>query len=508
MAKVIGIDLGTTMSAMAYIDDMGRPAIIPNAEGHNLTPSVIMIRGDERVVGRTAKNAAVARPKNVIQFIKRKMSEPDYVFTDENGQEHRPEELSALILKKLKQDAEKRLGEEVKQAVITVPAYFADLERQRTKQAGEIAGFEVLDIINEPTAAAIAYGIEKAQDGINIFVYDLGGGTFDATLMQVGTGELRVLATDGNKLLGGYDFDEEICQFFAEQFRQKHDLDPLENLQIYQKFLTEAETAKVNLSADVETYVNLTAEGKVHDFTLKREQFENLIEHHINQTLFLSKRVLSDAHLDWEQVNKVLLVGGSTRIPLVQNKVKDLTKKEPETGFNPDEVVALGAAIYAAGLAGETVRKPGGKAIAPVKVRNVTAHSLGIITKNAETDKDINSKLIFKNTEIPAKGEGNFTTIKDNQTEVEIQIIQGEDENPENCDKVGDAGLLTGIPPQPKGVPQIEVSLSYDESGFVYLYARELESGKKITAKIKNHALLSREEVKRASEKVAALQVT
>ncbi len=508
MAKVIGIDLGTTMSAMAYIDEVGRPAIVRNAEGQNLTPSAIEIRGNERVVGRKAKNAAVARPKNVVQFIKRQMSNPDYVFTDESGEKHRPEELSALILKKLKQDAYKALGEEVKQAVITVPAYFGDLERQRTKQAGEIAGFEVLDIINEPTAAAIAYGIKQAQDGMTILVYDLGGGTFDVTLMQVNASELRVLTSDGNKLLGGYDFDEAICKFFAEQFRKKHHLNPLENLQTYQKFLNEAEIAKINLSADVETDVNLTADGKVLDIKLTREEFEHEIVHFIDQTQFLTERVLSDAGLNWGQVDKVLLVGGSTRIPLVQNRVKQLTGKEPELGINPDEVVALGAAVYAASLGGVPVRGAGGKAIATVKVRNVTAHSIGIIAKDVETDEDINSKLILKNKEIPAEGEGFFTTVEDNQTEVKIQIIQGEDDNPQYCTNVGDAGLLKGIPAKPKGVPRIKVWLSYDKSGIVHLRAKELESGSELVADIENHALLSGNEMKKVTKKVEELRVT
>ena len=507
MAKVIGIDLGTTISAMAYVNEMGRPAIIPNAEGHNITPSAVMIRENKRIVGRKAKNSAIARPDNVFQFIKRRMSDPDYVFTDESGNQHRPEELSGTILKKLKQDAQKALGEEVTKAVITVPAYFGDLERQRTKQAGEIAGFEVLDIINEPTAAAIAYGLKQAQESMTILVYDLGGGTFDVTVMQVSAGELKVLASDGNKFLGGYDFDEAICNFFAERFQSEHNVDPLETLQTYQDFLSRAETAKIDLSTDVEASVMLTAAGKVLDIELTQENFEKLISHRINQTQKLTEDVLSQASLDWGKVDKVLLVGGSTRIPLVQKMVKELTNKEPEIGFNPDEVVALGAAVYAASLGNVPVRGAGGKEIAVVKVRNVTAHSLGIIAKN-KYGKDFNSKLIKKNTEIPAEGEDNYTTVEDNQTTVQIQIIQGEDENPDYCDKVGDAGLLTGIPPKPKGVPQIKVWLSYDRSGIVHLRAQELESGVELKTEIENKALLSREEVKKAAEKVAALQVT
>lgn len=507
MAKVIGIDLGTTMSAMAYVNDVGKPEIIPNSEGERLTPSAVRIRGGERIVGRKAKNSAVADPENVFRFIKRYMSDPKHVFKDEKGQQHRPEDFSALILKKLKQDAEKALGEEVKQAVITVPAYFQDLARQRTKQAGEIAGFEVLDIINEPTAAAIAYGLKQTQENLTILVYDLGGGTFDVTLMRVeGLGELTVLSSDGDPLLGGKDFDEAICSFFAEQFQAKHQVNPLESRQTYQDFLLKAESAKIDLSGDVEAQVNLTAEGKMLNLDLTLKHLEELISPWILKTQGLTEDVLSDAKLDWGKVDKVLLVGGSTRIPLSQKMLKELTGKEPEIGINPDEVVALGAAVYAAGLREIPVRGAGGKAIATLKIRNVTAHSLGIITTNDQR-KEINSKLILKNTQIPAEGDDIFTTVEDNQTEVRIQIIQGEDENPEYCTKVGDAAVLKGIPPQPKGKPEIKVWLSYDQSGIVHLRAEDLGSGSKLSTEIENKALLSGEELKKATAELAALRV-
>lgn len=467
-----------------------------------------MIRGEDRVVGRKAKNSAVANPKNVVQFIKRRMSEPDYVFKDESGKIHRPEEISALILKKLKQDAEEALGEAVTKAVITVPAYFGDLERQRTKQAGEIAGFEVLDIINEPTAAAIAYGSKQAQENITILVYDLGGGTFDVTVMQVvGGGELKVLLTEGNAFLGGKDLDEAICRCFAEKFEETHQINPLNNLKTYQEFLKTAEEVKIDLSADIQTEVNLTAEGKPLDIKLTRDQVEKLIAPYIDKTQDLTEKVLENVAQKRVKIDQVLLVGGSTRIPLVQKVVKSLTGKESKKGINPDEVVAIGAAIYAAGLDGITMRDAGGKALPALKVRNVTAHSLGIVTKN-DALEDINSKLIQKNSEIPAEGEGIFTTIKDNQTEVEIQIIQGEDENPEYCTKVGDAGVLQGIPPKPKGIPKIQVRLGYDKSGMVHLYAKELESGAELVATIENHALLSEEEMKKVTAKVEGLRVT
>jgi molecular chaperone DnaK len=348
MGKAIGIDLGTTVSAMAIVDaNLGRPVMIPNLEGTPLTPSAVMIRGEERVVGLRAKRSAVARPDNVFQFIKRRMCDPDFVFTDADEQTHRPEELSALILKKLKQDAERALGTEVTEAVITVPAYFADLERNRTRQAGVIAGFDVLDIINEPTAAAIAYGVGKGEPNKTILVFDLGGGTFDVTIMKVvGRDELQVLTSGGDRFLGGADFDRELSNYFVQKFEATHgvDLKKSGNSQIDQEFLEKAEQAKIDLSADTEVYVTLSAVGKVLDLTLTRDEFEGIIRHHLDLTRDLTKEALKAAGLDWRDIDKVLLVGGSTRIPMVRAMMQELTKQMPEVGINPDEVVALGAA--------------------------------------------------------------------------------------------------------------------------------------------------------------------
>lgn len=507
MRKPIGIDLGTTMSAMAIVDDLGQPQIIPNNKGKTLTPSAILIRGDERVIGEMAKRSAVARPENVVMFIKRSMDKPDYVFMDENGKKHRPEELSGLILRKLKQDAEAALGTEVNQAVITVPAYFGDLERNRTRLAGEIAGLEVIDIINEPTAAAIAYGISSGQKNSTILVYDLGGGTFDVTIMKVEDGNLRELTSNGHRHLGGTDFDDALAQFFAEKFKAKHRLNPLDDLKFYQDFRDRAEQAKIDLSDADETYVNLSAGGKFLDLELQRSEFENLISHYVDQTQFLTEEALKDAGLVWNQVDKVLLVGGSTRIPLVRRMVRGLTGREPEMGINPDEVVAVGAAVYAANERGVVVRDRTGKALPAVQFSNVTAHSLGIITTDPDTMQKYNSKVILKDTSIPAEGTDTFSTIENNQTAVRLQIVQGEDEDPEACDMVGDAAVLTGIPPRPRGVPQIEVTLSYDGSGIVHLHAREMESGKELHARIEYTALMSQAEVQQAAAKVEALKL-
>jgi molecular chaperone DnaK len=512
MGTAIGIDLGTTMSAMAIVDpNLGRPVMIHNHEGQTLTPSAVLVRGEERVVGDSAKRAAIARPDNVFQFIKRAMCEPDFVFTDADEKTHRPEELSALILKKLKQDAEHALGTEVTDAVITVPAYFADLERNRTKQAGAVAGFNVLDIINEPTAAALAYGIGKGEPDKTILVYDLGGGTFDVTIMKmIGRDELQVLTSGGHKSLGGADFDKDLSNHFVQKFEAAHSVDFKKsgNLRIDREFREKAEKAKIDLSSNTEVDVSLSALGKVLDLTLKRAEFEDIIRSHIDLTRDLTKDALKVAGLDWRDIDKVLLVGGSTRIPMVRGMVQELTGKRPEMGFNPDEVVALGAAIYTANLRGEKVRDDRGRTLEPVRVRNVTAHSLGIIVRDEAGEKEMNSIIIKKDTELPAENtERDYRTIEDNQTNVRLQVIQGEDEDPEHCTKVGEA-VLREIPAQPKGVARIDVTLGYDASGIITLYAKEQRSGRDVRSEIECPGLMSEAQIERATERVGGLKVS
>ncbi len=509
MSRLIGIDLGTTMSVIATIDKADRPQIVKNAEGKTLTPSAVLIRGEERIVGDKAKRSAVARPNSVVQFIKRRMNEPDYEFIDSNSKRHRPEEISALILRKLKQDAEKALGEPVSQAVITVPAYFGDLERNRTKQAGEIAGLEVLDIINEPTAAAIAYGINSGGNNETILVYDLGGGTFDITVMQiVNQSNFQVLASAGNKYLGGVDFDEAICEYVADLFTAEHGVDPREDPRSYQDLRNMAEEVKHDLSSDTEAEIYYSASGHTIDVDLSRDKFEELIKPLIDQTIYLTKDALSEAKTTASQVDKVVLVGGSTRIPLVHKIVAELIGKEPEVGFNPDEVVALGAAAYAASLTGRMLRDESMQPLGHISVQDVTAYSLGISAYNRNSQLQ-NFIIIPRNSKIPVeiKSPDPFSTHFDNQTVVEIPILQGESADPDECTPVGDVAMLSNIPPQPRGVPRIEITLGYDKSGIVRLYAKELGSGREVKAEIEYGALMSASEQARAKQKVARLDV-
>ena len=511
MAKAVGIDLGTTNSAIAVVDELGRPILIPNKEGNTITPSAVLFRGNQRVVGAKAKNAAVAQPENVALLIKREMDNPDFTFTDASGNTFRPEELSAFILKKLKQDAEEALGEEITQAVITVPYYFGDLERQRTKRAGEIAGLEVLDIINEPTAAAIAHGINNKDSGIKTLVYDLGGGTFDITIMHVkGHNNLEVVTSNGDRALGGADFDTALSDYFFEQFEKEHNIDPYgdDPLRVRQDFLNRAELAKIDLSADTETDVYLSAAGKPHNIHLTRDLFENLIRHLVDQTEDLTIQALKDANLTKADIDKVLLVGGSTRIPAVRNRIKKLVGKEPETGFNPDEVVAMGAAIYAAKLTGKTVVSKTGQKVPAISFENVTAHSLGILIQDTETEELINSILIPKDSKIPAEGTKMYSTVSDNQSTVFLQILEGESTNPKHCTAVGDQAILTELPLLPKGLPQIMVTLSYDQSGIVHLKAKEMGSGRSLHTEIfYNSAIMTDREVQESISANAQVDV-
>jgi molecular chaperone DnaK len=508
MTKPIGIDLGTTMSAMAQVDETGQPRMIPNNKGKTLTPSAILIRGDERTVGEPARNSALARPDNVVMFVKREMDNPDPEFRFEaDGKTFTPEDLSALILLKLKQDAEKALGEDVPSAVITVPAYFADLERNRTRMAGKIAGLDVIDIINEPTAAAIAYGLSRDRRDRKILVYDLGGGTFDITIMAVEGGDLRVLTSNGDRHLGGVDFDEALATYFAEKFEAKWAVRPLDDPRSYQDFRDKAENAKIDLSDTSEVPVSLTADGKVLDLDVTRSDFERLIAHYIDRTKSLTEQAIRDAGLSAGQIDTVLLVGGSIRIPAVRQMVRDLVNKEPETGINPDEVVAIGAAVYAANERGVAVRDTAGRVLPPATVRNVTAHSLGIKVQDRMGGPDRNAKLIRKDSLIPASGSDVFSTVEDNQTAVRITILQGEHDDPAECVLVGDGAMLTGIPPQPAGAPQITVTLEYDKSGIVHVHARDNASGQEVRADIEYKALVSGAAVQEAIARIEQAKV-
>lgn len=515
MTKAIGIDLGTTHSAMTVVDETGRPKMIMNSDGKSITPSVVLFRGDGVIVGDRAKRAAIAEKDNVTMFAKRHICELDWEFTDGEGRVHGPEEISALILRKMKNDAESELGAEVKEAVITVPAYFADMERERTKTAGELAGLKVSRMINEPTAAAIAYGLESAGQEKLAMVYDLGGGTFDVTIIKVAGQEIQVVTSDGNKFLGGVDFDNSLVEYFAEQFEEMHGINPLKDLRAYQDFYIRAEGAKIDLSADTVTYVSLSASGKSMDIELEREQFENLIRPRLQNTIDVAQEALDAAgekfekKLTWGDIDAVLLVGGSTRIPLVRGMVEELTGKKAEAGINPDEVVAIGASIVAAHESGKQVVDANLDALPSLEIKDITAHALGTEALHLETKKEYNAIIIPKDSEVPAEGSETFSTVEDNQTVVQLTVLQGEDEDPQYCTVIGrkEGYMLDGIPPMPAGEAEIEVTMSYDKEGIVHLTAKELSTGKKLDIDIENPSLLSKKEQKKIAKRIAGMTV-
>lgn len=485
MSKVIGIDLGTTNSVVAYMEG-GQPAIINNAEGSRLTPSVVAFTKEgERLIGLLAKRQAVTNPEKTIQSIKRYMGTDHKVKIDDK--EYTPQEISAMILQKLKQDAESFLGEKITKAVITVPAYFSDSQRQATKDAGTIAGLEVLRIINEPTAAALAYGLDKENDQ-TILVFDLGGGTFDVSILELGDGVFEVKATSGNNRLGGDDFDQRIVDYVAEEFKKEHGIDLRQDRTSLQRLKDAAEKAKIELSSMASTNINLPfitadATGPKHlDMTLTRAKFEELTQDLVEATMGPTRQALSDAGLEPKDIDKVILVGGSTRIPAVQEAIKRLIGKEPHKGVNPDEVVAMGAAIQAGVLAGE---------VHDVVLLDVTPLSLGI-----ETLGGVFTKLIDRNTTIPTSKSQIFTTATDGQTAVDIHVLQGE--RPMAADNITLGRFqLTGIPPAPRGVPQIQVTFDIDANGIVNVSAKDLGTGKEQKITITSSSGLKEEEIQR-----------
>ncbi|MEA4998092.1 MAG: molecular chaperone DnaK [Candidatus Limiplasma sp.] len=461
MSKIIGIDLGTTNSCVAVLEG-GEPVVIPNAEGARTTPSVVAFTKDgERLVGQIAKRQAVTNPDRTVISIKREMGTNHKVNID--GKSYTPQEISAMILQKLKADAEAYLGETVTQAVITVPAYFSDSQRQATKDAGRIAGLEVLRIINEPTAASLAYGLDK-QGSQKILVYDLGGGTFDVSLLEIGDGVFEVLATNGNNRLGGDDFDERVINWIADSFKKENGIDLKQDRMAYQRLKEAAEKAKIDLSGVMSTNINLpfiTSDhnGPKHlDMTLTRAKFDELTADLVENTIEPMTKALKDANLTAEQIDKVILVGGSTRIPAVQTAVRKITNKDPFKGINPDECVAVGAAIQGGVLGGE---------VKDVLLLDVTPLSLGL-----ETEGHIFTRLIERNTTIPTTKSQVFSTAADGQTTVEIHVLQGERPMAYDNKTLG-RFQLTGIPPAPRGVPQIEVTFSIDRNGIVNVSAKD-----------------------------------
>ncbi|MBE6068957.1 MAG: molecular chaperone DnaK [Clostridium lundense] len=487
MAKVIGIDLGTTNSCVAVMEG-GEPVVITNAEGARTTPSVVSFQANgERLVGQVAKRQAITNPDKTIISIKRHMGTNHKVNID--GKDHTPQEISAMVLQKLKADAEAYLGEKVSQAVITVPAYFNDSQRQATKDAGKIAGLEVLRIINEPTAAALAYGLDKMDKNHRIFVYDLGGGTFDVSILELGDGVFEVKSTNGNTKLGGDDFDERVMNHIADTFKAEYGIDLRNDKMALQRLKEAAEKAKIELSSSMQTNINLPfitadATGPKHiDMNLTRAKFNELTHDLVDATIEPMRKALSDAGLSMGEVDKVILVGGSTRIPAVQEAVKNFTGKEPSKGVNPDECVAVGAAIQAGVLTGD---------VKDVLLLDVTPLTLGI-----ETLGGVATALIERNTTIPTRKSQVFSTAADGQTSVEIHVVQGERQMAGGNKTLG-RFTLSGIAPAPRGIPQIEVTFDIDANGIVNVSAKDKGTGKEANITITASTNLSEDEINKA----------
>ena len=488
MGKIIGIDLGTTNSCVAVLEG-GEPAVIANAEGNRTTPSIVAFTKEgERLVGQVAKRQAVVNSERTIMSIKREMG-TNYTV-DIDGKKYSPQEISAMILSKLKADAEAYLGEKVTQAVITVPAYFSDSQRQATKDAGKIAGLEVLRIINEPTAAALAYGLDKGENkNQKVLIYDLGGGTFDVSILEIGDGVFEVLSTNGNTRLGGDDFDNKIIEYLVNEFKKSNGIDLSTDKMAMQRLKEAAEKAKIELSSTMKTNINLPfitadATGPKHlDIDLTRQKFDALTENLVKATMEPTNKALQDAGLTVNDINRVILVGGSTRIPAVCEAVKNLIGKEPYKGINPDECVAIGAAIQAGVLGGE---------VKNVLLLDVTPLSLGI-----ETLGGVFTKLIERNTTIPTSKSQIFSTAADNQTSVDIHVLQGEREMARDNKTLGSFSL-TGIPPARRGIPQIEVKFDIDANGIVHVTATDLGTKKEQSVTITSSTNLSEADIEKA----------
>ena len=478
MNTVVGIDLGTTYCAIAYINQHGKAEIIENREGEYITPSVVLFDDDNPIIGTIAKRSAVANPLNVCQLVKRQMGEKNWRFLTENDKEYTAEEISALILRRLKEDAEHKLDCEITDAVITVPAYFNDAQRTATQDAGRIAGLNVLRIVNEPTAAALAYGLDKSE-GETIMVYDLGGGTFDVTIMKITKGEIEVVATKGDKNLGGFDWDNKIMEFINEKFQEEGGVDLTNDPALNQDLRDKAEIAKKTLSSIDKTKVFLSAEGKNISVSISLEDFGKINVDNLNRTETLMEMILEDAKMNWSDIDKILLVGGSTRMKSVPALIERVSGKKPSAELHPDEVVATGAALL-----GGMIQKELGQGnlthlngLPAMKISDVNSHSLGVIAVDSRTDTLYNSIILPLNTKLLKRVSDVYGTVVDNQTSIEVQVTEGEEENLEYTKVIGKGTIA--IPPYPKGAP-IEVFFEYDKDGTVHVTVYDNTANKQI----------------------------
>lgn len=497
---LIGIDLGTTNSAISYIDEYGNPQIIPNREGERTTPSMIYFENDKPIVGQTAKTMSIVDPLNTVHYVKRQIGNKSFQFVTSAGTTYTAEELSALILKRLKEDAEQYLGQEIKKVVITVPAYFDDAQRKATIDAGTIAGLDVLKVINEPTAAALAYGIRNREKLQNIMVYDLGGGTFDVTVLQFTEYGVRVLATGGDRNLGGFDFDNNLMNYVNEKFQEEHGIDLYDDEIAMQELRERAETCKKTLTSREKSMIAITSQGKSGRYEITREMFEDMNKFLLNRTMLIMETVLSDSGIQWQDIDKILLVGGSTRMPVVRELIENTTGITPSsTDVNPDEAVTLGAAIQTALLVDDSNSSIG-------KIIDVNSHSLGVIAINSFTRELYNSIILPKNTSLPSSKSQIYHTTVDGQDIIELQITEGEDSNPDYVRIIGET-VLELKENLPADSP-IRITISYDRNGLVHATAKD-ETTKKMLGelKINRTSNLSQEKVEEKKNKFLSIEV-
>jgi|APSaa5957512622_1039677.scaffolds.fasta_scaffold05113_4 molecular chaperone DnaK len=484
--SAIGIDLGTTYSSVAIVNEIGSPELVPNAESERLTPSAVFFDEDVIIVGQDAKSALANYPDQVVMFVKRQMGNPNWHYTHE-GQKYSPADISAIILTKLKNDAEAYLGRSLPYVVITVPAYFDDDHRRATINAGEQAGFKVLDVLNEPTAAAISFGIDRSASEETVLVYDLGGGTFDVTVMRVKGKEIKILATDGDHQLGGKDFDDLIMRYASQVFIAEHDFDPTTDASVAGELRALAEKTKRELSKRSKSLLVVRGKGKESRVEVHREKFNDLIKPKLDTTLSLIRSTLKDAKLEPSDVDRILLIGGSTRVPAVYNLLENFFGKEPDASVNPDEAVALGAALIAAQKAMEIT--PDGvpelvaEKLGGLQITDVTSHSIGIEANIPGSNQRINSILIKRNSPIPAEISKEFVTTMQGQTGIKVNIFQGEFSDPNLCNPVGEF-ILTGLPPNRPPGCKVRITVSCNTSGVINVTALDIESGQKTTTEV------------------------